>query len=84
MIFRILRRNFPHGVAIREQARALWRVLEVGVQIANGRQVGPFPLRSYAHIPTAFRVLPPGLQLVSDFPLALTGMNTWGCSSNWG
>ena len=67
MILWILRRNFPHGVAIGEQARALWRVLEVGVQITDGRHVGPFPLRSYAHIPTAFRVLPPGLQLAFLF-----------------
>ena len=36
MVLWILLRDFAHGIAIGEQARALWRVLEAGVQLADG------------------------------------------------
>ncbi len=67
MVFRIFRRDFPHGVAIGDQARSLRRALEVAVQLADGREIRPFALRLCAYGLAAFRALPPRLQLALVF-----------------
>src|SRR5882762_5519979 len=67
MVFWIFRRDFPHGVAIGDQARSLRRALVVAVQRADRREIRPFTLRLCAHSLAAFRALPPCLQLALVF-----------------
>src|SRR5260370_22447653 len=67
MVLWIFRRDFPHGVAIGDQARSLRRTLEVTVQLADSRQIRPFAFSLYAHRLAMFHVLPSCLQLALVF-----------------
>src|SRR5581483_10669133 len=66
-IIGILRHDLLHGVAIRDQARLLRRVLEVPVQLANGSEIRLFTLGLFANSLATFHTLTPCLQLTLVF-----------------
>src|SRR6266853_3123769 len=67
MVLRIFRRDFPHGVAIGDQARSLRRALVGAVQLADSPEISPFAFRLCAYGLAAFSASPPCLQLALVF-----------------